>query len=127
MTEWFNNNILHLSEKYVIYLNKYFIEMNLCLSVLLFQIDLKHRFIQRSPTCSLHQPCSQIPFKDIVQHWRDVPENKVIYFKIYIQNQSSMTPAYSLKMHRAFIVKYYSILASNWKAFLPLEYIPWLM
>lgn len=41
MTKRFNNNIPHLSKKYVIYLNKYFVEMNL--SVFLFQLGLKHK------------------------------------------------------------------------------------
>lgn len=61
--------------------------MNPCLSVFLFQLDLKHKtFIQRSPTCLLNQPCYRIPFEDIVQHSRVLPESKPITFKIYIQN-----------------------------------------
>lgn len=54
----------------------------------LFQLDLKHkRFIQRSPTCTSHRTFYQIPFKDILQHGRDLPESKlIITFKIYVQN-----------------------------------------
>ena len=85
MTKRFNNNIPHLSKKYVIYLNKYFVEMNPSFSVFVSTWSQTQRFIQRSPTCLLHQPCYQIPFKAIVQYWRDVPESKLITFKLYTE------------------------------------------